>query len=113
MTSKLHQNLLLKFNTFEIFSKLFSEGLFKNAYFMRSLKSLKRNKNYLLVFIKNHVSHYPILINLIYAWSFGFSAGICLVIQFLLVMHFTSDIYLALSSVEFIVRDVSNFGLIR
>jgi len=47
-----------------------------------------------------------------YAWSFGSSAGICLIIQILsgifLAMHYTPHIDLAFSSVEHIMRDVNN-----
>jgi len=50
-------------------------------------------------------------------WSFGSTAGICLVIQILtgvfLAMHYTPHIDLAFSSVEHIMRDVNNGWLIR
>ena len=46
-------------------------------------KTIRWNKNYLLSFLDNHLIHYPTPINLTYAWSFGSSAGICLVIQIL------------------------------
>jgi len=61
--------------------------------------------------------HYPSPINLSYAWSFGSTAGICLIIQLLtgvfLAMHYTPNIELAFGSVEHIMRDVNNGWLIR
>ena len=75
------------------------------------------NKNYLFGFIDSHIIHYPSPITLTYAWSFGSLAGICLVIQMLsgifLAMHYTPNIDLAFSSVEYIMRDVKNGWLIR
>ena len=80
-------------------------------------KTLRWNNNYVLSFVDNHIIHYPSPINLTYAWSFGSSAGICLVIQILsgvfLAMHYTPHIDLAFSSVEHIMRDVNNGWLIR
>ena len=65
----------------------------------------------------SHLIHYPSPINLSYAWSFGSTAGICLVIQILtgvfLAMHYTPHIDLAFGSVEHIMRDVNNGWLIR
>jgi ubiquinol-cytochrome c reductase cytochrome b subunit len=50
-------------------------------------------------------------------WSFGSTAGICLVIQIItgifLAMHYTPHVDLAFSSVEHIMRDVNNGWLIR
>jgi len=50
-------------------------------------------------------------------WSFGSTAGICLVIQILtgifLAMHYTAHISYAFGSVEHIMRDVNNGWLIR
>jgi len=61
--------------------------------------------------------HYPTPINITYAWSFGSSAGICLVVQILsgvfLAMHYTPHIDYAFSSVEHIMRDVNYGWLIR
>jgi ubiquinol-cytochrome c reductase cytochrome b subunit len=75
------------------------------------------NKNYLLAFISNHIIYYPTPIALTYAWSFGALAGICLVIQMIsgifLAMHYTPNIDLAFSSVEYIMRDVNNGWFIR
>merc|ERR1712078_356060 len=52
-----------------------------------------------------------------YFWSFGSTAGICLVIQILtgvfLAMHYTPHVDLAFYSVEHIMRDVNNGWLIR
>ena len=81
------------------------------------LSSVRWSRNYLLAFLDNHLIHYPTPINLTYAWSFGSSAGICLVIQMLsgifLAMHYTPHIDLAFSSVEHIMRDVNYGWLIR
>jgi len=46
-------------------------------------KVIRWSGNYLLSIADNHLIHYPSPINLTYAWSFGSSAGICLVIQIL------------------------------
>ena len=102
---------------FETFSKSLDSG--NNSSFMASFvtKTLRWNNNYVLSFVDNHIIHYPSPINLTYAWSFGSSAGICLVIQILsgifLAMHYTPHIDLAFSSVEHIMRDVNNGWLIR
>ena len=75
------------------------------------------NKNYLMAIMNSHIIDYPTPINLTYAWSFGSTAGICLIIQILtgvfLAMHYTPHIDLAFSSVEHIMRDVNNGWLIR
>jgi len=80
-------------------------------------KSIRWNKNYLLGFLDSHLIHYPAPINLTYAWSFGSTAGVCLIIQILtgvfLAMHYTPHIDLAFSSVEHIMRDVNNGWFIR
>ena len=80
-------------------------------------KSIRWNKNYVLSFFDSHLIHYPAPINLTYAWSFGSTAGICLIIQILtgifLAMHYTPHIDLAFSSVEHIMRDVNNGWFIR
>merc|ERR1712048_1526486 len=80
-------------------------------------KSIRWNKNYVLSFFDSHLIHYPAPINLTYAWSFGSTAGICLIIQLLtgifLAMHYTPHIDLAFSSVEHIMRDVNNGWFIR
>ena len=73
--------------------------------------------NYLYSFIASHLVYYPSPITLTYAWSFGSLAGITLVVQMLsgifLSMHYTANIDLAFSSVEYIMRDVNNGWLIR
>jgi len=75
------------------------------------------NKNYVLAIIDSHIIDYPSPSNLTYAWSFGSTAGICLVIQILtgvfLAMHYTPHIDLAFNSVEHIMRDVNNGWFIR
>lgn len=106
---------ILKNSVFDTFSN--SSSSFQssnNSSFMASFvtKTLRWNNNYVLSFVDNHIIHYPTPINLTYAWSFGSSAGICLVIQILsgvfLAMHYTPHIDLAFSSVEHIMRDVNN-----
>jgi ubiquinol-cytochrome c reductase cytochrome b subunit len=78
---------------------------------------IRWNKNYLMAIMNSHIVDYPTPINLTYAWSFGSTAGICLVIQILtgvfLAMHYTPHIDLAFCSVEHIMRDVNNGWLIR
>jgi quinol-cytochrome oxidoreductase complex cytochrome b subunit len=75
------------------------------------------NKKNLLSFIDSHIINYPTPINLNYMWSFGSTAGICLVIQILsgvfLAMHYCPDINLAFLSVEHIMTDVNNGWLLR
>ena len=79
--------------------------------------SLRLTKDSLLAFVSSHIIDYPTPLNLNYLWSFGSTAGICLVIQMisgiLLAMHYTPHIDLAFSSVEHIMRDVNNGWLIR
>jgi len=78
---------------------------------------IRWNKNYLVSILNSHVIDYPTPSNLTYAWSFGSTAGFCLVIQILtgvfLAMHYTPHIDLAFVSVEHIMRDVNNGWLIR
>lgn len=75
------------------------------------------NRNSLLAFVDSHIINYPTPINLNYMWSFGSTAGICLVIQILtgifLAMHYTPHIDYAFLSVEHIMTDVNNGWLIR
>jgi len=75
------------------------------------------NKNNLLSFVDSHIINYPSPVNLNYMWSFGSTAGLCLVIQIItgifLAMHYTPHIDYAFSSVEHIMRDVNNGWLIR
>jgi ubiquinol-cytochrome c reductase cytochrome b subunit len=75
------------------------------------------NKDYLLSILDSHIISYPTPINLNYLWSFGSSAGLCLLIQILtgifLAMHYSPHVDLAFSSVEHIMRDVKNGWLIR
>merc|ERR1712045_166120 len=112
-TFKLYSSVYDKFKKDNLSSNL------ENSSFMASFvtKTLRWNNNYVLSFVDNHIIHYPSPINLTYAWSFGSSAGICLVIQILsgifLAMHYTPHIDLAFSSIEHIMRDVNNGWLIR
>ncbi len=75
------------------------------------------NKEPLLAFVDSHIIDYPTPTNISYLWSFGASAGICLVIQIVtgifLAMHYTPNIELAFNSVEHIMRDVCSGWLIR
>jgi ubiquinol-cytochrome c reductase cytochrome b subunit len=79
--------------------------------------SFRWNKDQLLSFVDSHIISYPTPINLNYMWSFGSTAGICLVIQIItgifLAMHYTPHVDLAFNSVEHIMRDVNNGWLIR
>jgi len=81
------------------------------------MTTLRWTKNSLLAFIDSHIVDYPTPINLNYFWSFGSTAGICLVIQIItgifLAMHYTPHVDLAFYSVEHIMRDVNNGWLIR
>ena len=74
-------------------------------------------KSYFLAFIANHLIYYPTPVSLTYAWSFGSLAGMCLVVQMVsgifLSMHYSPNIELAFSSIEYIMRDVPNGWLIR
>lgn len=78
---------------------------------------IRWNKNNLLSFVDSHIINYPTPVNLNYMWSFGSTAGLCLVIQIVtgifLAMHYTPHIDYAFSSVEHIMRDVNNGWLIR
>jgi ubiquinol-cytochrome c reductase cytochrome b subunit len=79
-----------------------------------SLNKFRWNKTYLLGFVDSHLIHYPTPVGLTYAWSFGSLAGMCLVIQIiLLTTHYTANIDLAFASVEYIMRDVPNGWFIR
>jgi len=75
------------------------------------------NKNNITSFVDSHIINYPTPVNLNYMWSFGSTAGLCLVIQIItgifLAMHYTPHIDYAFSSVEHIMRDVNNGWLIR
>lgn len=74
-------------------------------------------KNYIFSFIASHLVYYPTPVCLTYAWSFGSLAGITLVIQIIsgvfLSMHYSPNIDLAFSSIEYIMRDVPNGWFIR
>lgn len=81
------------------------------------LNMVRMTKNYLISFITSHIIYYPTPISLTYAWSFGSLAGITLVVQMIsgifLSMHYTPNIDLAFSSIEYIMRDVNNGWLLR
>jgi len=81
------------------------------------MSRIRWNKDYMLSFVDSHIIDYPTPINLNYMWSFGSTAGLCLVIQIItgifLAMHYTPHVDLAFSSVEHIMRDVNNGWLIR
>lgn len=65
-------------------------SLLFNIKILSFLNQNRYNKNYLFSFIANHLIVYPTPITLTYAWSFGFLAGMCLVIQMI------SGIFLAM-----------------
>jgi ubiquinol-cytochrome c reductase cytochrome b subunit len=71
----------------------------------------------MLSFVDSHIIDYPTPINLNYMWSFGSTAGICLVIQIItgifLAMHYTPHVDLAFLSVEHIMRDVEGGWFLR
>ena len=81
------------------------------------MAAVRWTKDSILGFINSHIVDYPTPINLNYFWSFGSTAGICLVIQILtgvfLAMHYTPHVDLAFYSIEHIMRDVNNWWLIR
>ena len=100
-----------------------SSNIFKNALVgLNNFKSIfplnlpRANTNYLFAFLDSHIIHYPTPITLTYAWSFGSLAGICLVIQMIsgifLAMHYTPNIELAFSSVEYIMRDSAGYSVL-
>ena len=69
-----------KFITLQ-YSSEFSSSSFMSFFVV---KTIRWGKNYLLSILDGHLIHYPSPINLTYAWSFGSSAGICLVIYSIL-----------------------------
>jgi len=81
------------------------------------MTQLRWNKDDLLSFVDSHIIDYPTPINLNYMWSFGSTAGLCLVIQIItgifLAMHYTTHVDMAFNSVEHIMRDVNNGWLVR
>jgi len=81
------------------------------------MASIRWTKDSILAFVDSHIVDYPTPVNLNYFWSFGSTAGICLVIQIItgifLAMHYTPHVDLAFYSVEHIMRDVNNGWLIR
>ena len=115
--------MLNKNNTLNVFSNVPISIVRSILLFINKIKSLlplnlsRINKNYLVALIDSHIIHYPTPVTLTYARSFGSLAGICLVIQIIsgifLAMHYTPNIDLAFSSLEYIMRDVKNGWLIR
>jgi len=81
------------------------------------MSNIRWNKDPILSFVDSHIIDYPTPINLNYMWSFGSTAGICLVVQIItgifLAMHYTPHVDLAFNSVEHIMRDVNNGWLLR
>lgn len=90
---------------------------FSNNFIIQMTKSVRFNKGPFIALFDSHIISYPTPVNLNYLWSFGSTAGICLVIQILtgvfLAMHYTPEISLAFNSVEHIMRDVNNGWFIR
>jgi ubiquinol-cytochrome c reductase cytochrome b subunit len=115
--------MIFKNNNHANFSTV-SKGMTKSALVNISkaksvlpLNMSRITNNYLYSFIASHLVYYPSPISLTYAWSFGSLAGITLVVQMLsgifLSMHYTANVDLAFSSIEYIMRDVNNGWLIR
>lgn len=81
------------------------------------MSNFRWNKESLLKIISTHIIDYPTSSNLNYLWSFGSTAGICLVIQIItgifLAMHYIPEIDLAFDSVERIMKDVNGGWFIR
>lgn len=81
------------------------------------MKRLSIAKQPILSVLNDHLIQYPAPLNLTYWWSYGSSAGICLMIQILtgifLAMHYTPHVDLAFLSVEHIMRDVEGGWLLR
>jgi ubiquinol-cytochrome c reductase cytochrome b subunit len=81
------------------------------------MTKVRLNKDFIISFVDSHIISYPTPVNLSYMWSFGSTAGLCLVIQILtgifLAMHYTPHIDLAFSSVENIMSNINNGWLIR
>ncbi len=71
----------------------------------------------LTAFIKHELTEYPVPKNLNYWWSFGFLAGLVLMIQIVsgifLAMHYKPDVELAFDSIQHIMREVNYGWLIR
>jgi ubiquinol-cytochrome c reductase cytochrome b subunit len=99
-------NLLKKNILFIYFKKFFIVNFFR----------INKN-NYFFSFIDSHLIHYPTPVSLTYAWSFGSLAGVCLIIQIItgifLATHYTPNMKLAFSSIQYIMRDVPNGWFIR
>jgi len=114
-----HSEIYKKFSKVLKFPKVFALSIMSNRFSLGNslLQTSRWCKNFIIAFLDNHIIHYPTPINLTYAWSFGSSAGICLIIQMVsgifLAMHYTPHIDLAFSSVEHIMRDVNHGWLIR
>lgn len=74
-------------------------------------------ENFFLNEIYKNGINYPVPINLTYLWNFGVLALVALVLQLvtgiLLAMHYIPHADLAFSSVEHIMRDVTNGWLLR
>jgi len=75
------------------------------------------NANLYSAFINNQIISYPTPINLNYNWSYGSSAGICLIIQIVtgifLSIHYTAHSEYAFSSIEHIIRNVKGGWFLR
>jgi len=86
-------------------------------YNMRIFIDPRFNKEKTVALIDSHINNYPTPINLNYLWSFGSTAGICLVFQILsgifVTMHYCAHPDIAFNSVEHVMRDVNNGWIIR
>ena len=76
------------------------------------MAAIRWTKDSILGFVNSHIVDYPTPVNLNYFWSFGSTAGICLVIQILtgvfLAMHYTPHVDFA-----FVRHEVSPFISVR
>lgn len=76
-----------------------------------------RKSNVYLNLVNSYLIDSPQPSSINYWWNIGSLLGLCLVIQILtgifIAMHYSSNIELAFSSVEHIIRDVSGGWLLR
>ena len=84
---------------------------------VNKVKNLSILNQPVLSVMNDHLITYPVPSNLNYLWGFGSLAGLSLVIQIatgvFLACHYTTDVNLAFSSVEHIMRDVQGGYLLR
>jgi ubiquinol-cytochrome c reductase cytochrome b subunit len=68
-------------------------------------------------YLDNHLVYYPSPLIITYFWSFGFLAGLCLVIQIVsgifMAMYYVPNVDYAFLSLEHVMRNVPNGWLLR